>query len=176
MITTQRGLHFIAMREADVLVPYKDGDGYSQGLGRYGVSPDAPEISIEKSFEWFLEDIAERETQLNALLKPTGYDSDFLRSWEWDALMSVLYNAGAGNLRKSAVIPLLANSRFGRAAEALLSVKAPTPGLYGRRLMERDMFLNASYGELGKIKLYNVAPVKGQNTPYEWIDFPTLET
>jgi GH24 family phage-related lysozyme (muramidase) len=168
MKITWNGFCFTLQREACVLVPYPDGEGggYSQGFGHYGVSPDAPTITLDQGFRWAIQDVEERERQLDTLLKVP------VLPCMYDAVFSLLFNWGSGNLRKSDLLAELNQGHYGRAADLITTVKNSTPGLMKRRLSEREIFLNGDYGDVSQFRLYRTRPIKGENTPFEWTDFP----
>jgi hypothetical protein len=90
----------------------------------------------------------------------------------YDAVFSLLFNWGSGNLRKSDLLAELNQGHYGRAADLITTVKNSTPGLMKRRLSEREIFLNGDYGDVSQFRLYRTRPIKGENTPFEWTDFP----
>jgi lysozyme len=165
MRTTERGVRFIAQREAAVLVAYQDGTGHSIGFGRFGVAPDAT-CTIEEAFQWLREDIEEREPQLEKVL------SFHVLPHTWDACISLGYNAGMGALRRSEVIRLLNAGDYPAAGDAFTLIKSHTPGLMKRRLAERAIFLDADYGDLTAFKLWRDDP---RATQPETVNFPPEE-
>jgi lysozyme len=166
MRTTERGVRFIAQREACVLVAYQDGTGHSIGFGRFGVEPDMILIDASQALKMLRHDIEEREPQLEKML------SFHVLPHTWDACISLGYNAGMGALRRSEVIRLLNAGDYPEAGDAFTLIKSHTPGLMKRRLAERAIFLDADYGDLTAFKLWRDDP---RATQPETVNFPPEE-
>ena len=165
MHTTWKGVRLVAQWEADVLVPYQDGKYLSWAFGRNeaGLTGQEEPLTVDRSFQMLLEDITTRERQLSAIVKVPVFDQ------MWDALMSLLYNWGSGNLRDSPLVAALNARRYGEAGELFLESKAHKEGLKRRREHEQRVYWNADYGDQSQFKLYRGNPFA---TEYEMTDFP----
>lgn len=150
-----------------MLVPYRDGKtGYSQGLGHFGVEPNAPAWTPEYAWSVFLDDVKERSRIVANYIKVPMSQS------EEDALVHFYFQAG----NKIEVVAMLINDGEPKEAMAFLLTQNRNesgefrPGLARRRYAERRMFLSGDYGdETVKLKLWRGDP---KTTPVEMIDFP----
>jgi lysozyme len=174
-----QGLAFIAKREGLVTVAYPDGRFYSAGFGHNGpdVKPDST-ISVDGAFELLARDLADREAVVNRVVKT------HLKQHQFDAVLSLYYNAGYGPLAKMAE---LVNKRWmTKAAERFplyCRVRADNPdteaiefvesaGLKKRRIAEQAMFQHGDYGDLSWVPFWDGDPFKTQMQrmplPTEW--------
>lgn len=143
------GVDFIKSWEGLALGAYRDvagvwtiGYGHTQGFrdGRFG--PDAS-ISQAQAEALLAEDLAPREAAVSALCKAA------LNQHEFDALVSLVYNIGAGAFARSTVRRRLeGGDRTGAADAFLMWNKArvggtlrEVRGLTRRRRAERALFL-----------------------------------
>jgi lysozyme len=67
-----------------------------------------------------------------------------LKQNQFDALVSMAFNIGAGGFRGSTVVKRLNARDFGGAADAMLLWRRP-PEIIPRRRRERELFLNGTY-------------------------------
>lgn len=157
----------IARQEALVTVPYPDGKtGYSQGLGHFGVKPDAEPWTVEHSWAVFLDDVKERSRIVG------NYIDVPMNQNEEDALVHFYFQAG----NKIEVVAKLINDGEPKEAMSFLLTHNRNeagefrPGLARRRYMERRMFLFGDYGdETAKLKVWRGDP---HTTAFQLIDFP----
>lgn len=131
-----------------VLKAYKLGDGMiTVGWGhaeRIGHSQFRPgqEISREKAEELLDADIAEAERGLNIILddwKEEGVNVKITQPM-YDAMVSMIFNMGIGNFRKSDFIQLLKRGKYIKAKEKILSTNVTYPGHVPRRQKESELF------------------------------------
>jgi lysozyme len=67
-----------------------------------------------------------------------------LKAHQFDALVSLAFNIGAGGFKRSTVARCLNQGDFHGAADAILMWKKP-PELLPRRRRERELFLTGKY-------------------------------
>lgn len=117
------------------------------GFGRTrGVSSSTPRCTREQAMLWLTEDVGEAAAAVSLwsekLKKPLAQN-------EYDALVSLVYNAGAGALRGTEIderITAGARTSAGNAFTAWHYARGvPSVGLFKRRVAERAMFLYADY-------------------------------
>lgn len=169
MKTSYQGRCFIAAREACVLVPYGDGDNFAIGFGHNdpALTKDSPAITIEQAWAQFAADLVPRELVVNStVIVP-------LKQHEFDALVSLYYQAGTAALRavairlstgdvQGAMVELLSHNRDHSHSEFRL-------GLAKRRLLEATLFQTGDYGDISMMKLWRGDPHAG---PPELVPFP----
>jgi len=178
------GAHFIARREAIVLVPYRDGmmidpkdptrqdkvERWSVGMGSLAKhGGQTRPISVKQSFQQFHKAVRTRE---QAVLWALG-----LRIWfrspvpvlqqHVDAAFSLYYQGGSDGLK--AVGALVRAGRMQEAADEFLKWDMDAEGvrkkgLLARRELERTLFRAGDYGELNPVRLYRGDP---KTTPFE---------
>lgn len=147
MRTSQNGIDLIKSFEGLELIAYPDpgtgGDPWTIGWGHTGseVVPGLV-ITLAQAEQILQSDIQRFEPRLNALLKVSANQN------QWDALMSFIYNLGAGNLASSTLLKLLNAGDFAGAADQFLRWNKAAgnvlPGLTARRAAERALFLEAA--------------------------------
>jgi lysozyme len=120
-------------------VPYQDAAGvWTDGFGNTeGVKP-GQRTTVRKGFKKLIEHVVKIETALKNYIK---HD---LTQYEFDALVSFVYNIGVGAFARSTLLRLLNRGdiwgatqefeRWNRAGGRIL------PGLITRRQRERDLF------------------------------------
>lgn len=147
-----KGLDFLVAQEG--FIPYAYND--SQGHATFGVGHllhHGPVTAADRA-EWgtkakpkpralvlrvLRKDLAERfEPAVRESIKTQLMQNQF------DALVSMAFNIGAGGFRGSTVVRRLNERDFGGAADAMLLWRRP-PEIIPRRRRERDLFLNATY-------------------------------
>jgi lysozyme len=164
MRTSDKGLIAIARHEGLIPAPYLDVAGvWTFGIGHAetaGTPPNPSQMprgmpadidaAIRQSFALFRARIGLYEDAVNrAVTVP-------LRPHEYDALVSLCYNIGAGGFQRSSVVRHMKNGHRERAADAFLAWNKArvdgelraVPGLTARRKEERIMFLESQYGRL----------------------------
>lgn len=148
MKTSSAGLNIIKKWEGIRLVAYADpatgGEPYTIGYGhtsRAGPPPVKPgmRISSKEAISILQTDLNVFENGVSNLLKRPATQAQF------DAMVSLTYNIGLGNFKKSTVLRKFNAGDFSGAAEAfMLFVKANgkvMQGLINRRNEERELFL-----------------------------------
>ena len=147
-----KGLDFLVVQEG--FIPYAYND--SQGHATFGVGHllhHGPVTAADRA-EWgtkakpkpralvlrvLREDLAERfEPAVRESVKTQLMQNQF------DALVSMAFNIGAGGFRGSTVVKRLNARDFGGAADAMLLWRSP-PEIIPRRRRERELFLNGTY-------------------------------
>jgi lysozyme len=143
MHTSQKGLDLIKSFEGLRLSAYKcPADVWTIGFGTTaGVKPGQT-ITKERAEELLRDDVARFEAQVLRLVKVP------LTQGQHDALVSFVYNLGAGNLSNSTLLRLLNSGDYkGAAAQFDRWTKAggkTLAGLVRRRAAERALFEGAS--------------------------------
>jgi lysozyme len=131
-----------------VLTPYKLGDGMiTVGWGhaeRIGNSKFriGQKITREKAEELLAADIAEAERGLNIILDDWKSQGIKVRITQpmYDAMVSMIFNMGIGNFRKSDFIQLVKKGKYEQAAERILTTNVTYPGHVPRRQKESELF------------------------------------
>jgi lysozyme len=141
MTLSAAGLDAIARREGFSAKRYRDADGYSIGYGHF--------IKVGESFA----EPMEQTTARMLLLHDSNTAADAVRAYvnvplsqnEFDALVSFVYNVGAGAFRTSTLLRLLnAGDYSGAAAQFDRWNKSQgdiLPALIARREQEKNQFL-----------------------------------
>lgn len=157
METSRLGILFIAKAEALVLSAYQDGEHCSIGFGHNDPNLEEGEkITAKQAFALLKSDVKKREPELAKLLKGA-----MVPQRQWDAMMSLLFNRGAGVARH--VTNLVVKGKVKEASEefenwGVTSKGVSRPGLYARRLKERDIFDSGDYGDLGEVLYWTGNP------------------
>ena len=144
MKTSEKGLQFIRREEGERLTAYADIIGvWTIGVGHTGAVDDKPVakgmvISADKSRELLSADLLKFESAITRLVKVP------LKQYEFDALVSLVFNIGETNFARSTLLKKLNANDFKGAAEQFLAWKnaggRPVQGLLNRRKREKDMF------------------------------------
>lgn len=141
MKTSEEGKRFIKEKEGLRLEAYRCSGGVlTIGYGHTaGVIPGM-KIDLAQAEKIFLNDLEQKaECVVNRLVKVP------LTQGQYDALVSFVFNLGAGNLMKSTLLKLLNAGDYTGAAEQFerwnKSGGKVTPGLVKRRAEEKQMFL-----------------------------------
>jgi GH24 family phage-related lysozyme (muramidase) len=154
MHVSQRGLDLIARFEGTVLHAYNDPAGHcTVGVGHllhhgnctsddyrvFGTSEN-PRLTRDKAMQLLALDVTSREAAVDRLVRVR------LNQNEFDALVSFVFNVGAGNFEESTLLRLLNDGRRREAADQFgrWVFGAPgqkLPGLVTRRAAERELFL-----------------------------------
>ena len=149
LTTSAAGRQFIAQQEGQRLTAYQDSVGvWTIGVGHTSVAgpptvTQGLQIAAEESDQILARDLKRTEQAvLSAVRVP-------LAQHEFDALVSLCFNIGAGNFAKSSVLrDLNAGNRSAAADAFLMWDKAGghvLPGLAKRRQRERNLFLTGQY-------------------------------
>lgn len=99
-------------------------------------------ITEEKAQELFDEDIKEAEAGLNRIFeewKEKGINIQVNQDM-YDAMVSMIFNMGIGNFRKSEFIQLVKHNKLKEAKEKILTTKVNYPGVKKRRQSESEIF------------------------------------
>lgn len=144
MKISDKGLRFIRREEGERLTAYADIVGvWTIGVGHTGVVDGKPvtkgmTITTDKSQELLINDLAKFENAINQLVKVP------LKQYEFDALVSLVFNIGVGAFSRSTLLRKLNANDFKGASEQFLVWKnaggRPVQGLLNRRKREKDMF------------------------------------
>ena len=144
MKTSEKGLQFIRREEGERLTAYADIIGvWTIGVGHTGAVDGKPVakgmvISADKSRELWSADLLKFESAIARLVKVP------LKQYEFDALVSLVFNIGETNFARSTLLKKLNTNDFKGAAEQFLAWKnaggRPVQGLLNRRKREKDMF------------------------------------
>lgn len=144
MKTSEKGLQFIRREEGERLTAYADVIGvWTIGVGHTGTVDGKPVakgmvISTDKSRELLSADLSKFESAISRLVKVP------LKQYEFDALVSLVFNIGETNFARSTLLKKLNVNDFKGAAEQFLVWKnaggRPVQGLLNRRKREKDMF------------------------------------
>jgi lysozyme len=152
MQTSPAGRAAIARREGNVLKAYLDsvgvltiGVGHTSAAGPPKVTKGLT-ITAAQSDEILARDLAGVEASVSSLVKVP------LNQNEFDALVSLVFNIGAGGFKGSSVLRNLNVGNRAGAADAMLAwnkgtvkgKKVALPGLTNRRQEERTQFLRLS--------------------------------
>jgi lysozyme len=136
-----KGAQFIAGFEGFRSHPYRDAVGvWTIGYGHtHGVGPQLAPVSRKRALELLKEDAADAAAAVNKLVRVK------LSQNEFDALVSLVYNIGAGGFAKSTVLRELNRGHRYRAGLAFLmwdkAGGRTLLGLSRRRHAERRLFL-----------------------------------
>lgn len=144
MKTSEQGLQFIRREEGERLTAYADIIGvWTIGVGHTGTVDGKPiakgmVISADKSRELLSADLSKFESAITRLVKVP------LKQYEFDALVSLVFNISETNFARSTLLKKLNANDFKGAAEQFLVWKnaggRPVQGLLNRRKREKDMF------------------------------------
>lgn len=144
MKTSEKGLQFIRREEGERLTAYADIIGvWTIGVGHTGTVDGKPVakgmvIPADKSQELLSADLSKFESAITRLVKVP------LKQYEFDALVSLVFNIGETNFARSTLLKKLNANDFKGAAEQFLAWKNagghPVQGLLNRRKREKDMF------------------------------------
>lgn len=117
---------------------YQDGNGvWTIGYGHtQGVKP-GDRCTTAQAQEWLAQDMATAAHAVNE------YVTVPLTQNQYDALVSLVYNIGAGNFRESTLLRKLNDKDYGGASEQFLAwrrVGSDKSALLPRRSQERTLF------------------------------------
>lgn len=138
---------FVSEFEGLSLTPYKDSGGVPTiGYGTTkGVSMDMPAITKEKAQEWLEWDLKAADSFITKAVKP------LLNINQRVALISFVYNVGAGNFKTSTLLRKLNSNDFNGAAKEfhkwVYAGGKKLNGLIKRRKAESELFLKPLDGE-----------------------------
>jgi lysozyme len=142
MKMSPHGRAVLSQREGRRLVAYRDTRGvWTIGVGHSSEAGTPPPvrpgmtITAAQCDAILRGDLAPREAVLSGWLKRPATQSQF------DAMLSLMFNIGAGAFKGSAVLHLFNEGRLAEAADAFLHFDHPAE-LAGRRKAERAQFMS----------------------------------
>ncbi len=143
MKTSERGIEAIAGYEGVKLEAYPDpgtgGEPITIGVGHTGGVQLGDVITEEQAMQYLTDDLKSAEATVNNNVRVP------MSQHEFDALVSFVFNVGAGNFKSSTLLRMLnIGDRLGAANEFTKWNRAGgriLPGLVARRAAERAMFL-----------------------------------
>jgi GH24 family phage-related lysozyme (muramidase) len=169
---TEKGLAFVATREAIVLTAYPDSHMLAVGMGQNDPAlKPGDTITLEQAIALYLHEM-ERISRFLEML----FSSVTLLPQHWDALGSATYNCGTGTMRNNtaligAVIDYRDNpdDRHKRDLAAFELVQMhpadkPIPFNLSRRCREALVFTAGDYGDVSTVQLWP-AGKSPKNTP-----------
>lgn len=133
------GLAMLQGLEGFSSTPYADHKGYSIGYGHL-IQPgeDLTYVTQEQAVQLLAQDVAGAQAAVAAAVR-VGLSQN-----QFDALVSFVYNVGAGAFRSSTLLKLLnAGDYAGAAAQFprwINASGAPSPALVARRGQEQNLF------------------------------------
>jgi lysozyme len=144
MKTSERGRQLITTFEGEILHGYFDPVGIpTVGVGHV-ILPGEPykvgkAVTRAESQRLLAQDLAKFEAEIDRLVRAP------LNQNQYDALVSLVFNIGAANFKKSTVLRKLNQKDYQAAADAFVlwakSGGHVLPGLLKRRKRERSLFL-----------------------------------
>lgn len=150
MRTSEQGREFIKREEGLELEVYPDGAGLmSVGYGHLLTEDDnvGMKITLEEAEEFFDQDIQAAE---DAVTKRVTVP---LEQHQFDACVSLCYNVGAYNFKRSTLSKLLNGGDLEGAANEfkrwVFASGKRLKGLERRRARELDLFVDGEYGSTG---------------------------
>lgn len=146
-VVTQEALELIKSFEGCELTPYKCsanvptvGYGATTGLDGLAVVLGSPAITKMEADTLFARDIARFSESVRSLVKVE------VNSNQFSALVSLAYNIGSGNLKKSTLLKKLNKGDYKGAADEFPKWRRARgkvlQGLVRRRELERNLFLS----------------------------------
>lgn len=152
MKTSDRGIASIRAKESIRLTAYQcTGGVWTIGWGNTFYEDGRPvkkgdTISRQRADELFLHKLSEFEGHIKTLVLDKGVK---LEQYEFDALVSFIYNIGPGQFSTSTLLKHLLKNDKKRAAAQFqrfnISGGKYTVGLQNRRVEETEMFLGVGY-------------------------------
>lgn len=155
MKTSNQGKNLIKEAEGLRLDAYKCPAGVPTiGWGHTKGVKMGQHITVQQAEDLLVEDIAPIERLLNAL-------KINFRQEQFDALVSWIFNLGAGNFKSSTMYKLiLADARDEEITDSLIrwtySGKQQLPGLMKRRVAEANLFIGYERYKVNKDKINKV--------------------
>lgn len=140
------GIELLKEFEGLRLKAYQDSVGvWTIGIGHTKDVKAGDVITYQQAINFLYQDIKEAETAVNRMVRVF----DVLTQNQYDALVSLVYNIGAGNFQNSTVLRETNRRNFNLAADAfrrfnkgrVKGVLVELKGLTRRREAERNLFL-----------------------------------
>ena len=149
MNISKDGIEFIKAREGFRAVPYNDTAGNPTiGFGHKVLKGEHfGSIGSLEATSLLLKDLDFPISVINNAVEV------HLEQYQFDALCSFVYNAGAHAFGTSTLLKALNEEKYGEAANEILKwcyetkngTKSRNEGLYRRRVAERELFLTGKY-------------------------------
>ncbi len=121
--------------------PATGGEPWTIGVGHTGGVKPGDVCTDQEALDWLREDCAEAEQAIDELVEVE------LTQNQRDALISFVFNLGAGNFRNSTLLKLVNSGQFDAAAQQFSRWSKANgkkiAGLLRRRKAEADLFLLA---------------------------------
>lgn len=134
----QSTIDLVKSLEGLSLTPYKDAGGYSVGYGHFLGNEPGPKITREKAEQYLLADLGIAAKVINEAVRVK------LSRNQFDALVSLVFNIGSSNFRKSTLLKRLNSGDYTEAAQQfrvwINSGGQQNVGLIRRRKTERELF------------------------------------
>lgn len=140
MNISQSGIDLIKGFEGYSDKPYLDTAGvWTIGFGHTeGITRHTPPITKEQGEKLLIADLADAETAVNRLVDVP------LSQNQYDALVSLVFNIGAENFRKSTLLRMINTGQHHKAPEQfkrwVFAGGQPSEGLAKRRLQESALY------------------------------------
>lgn len=132
-----------------VLTAYKLGDGmvtigygHAEPIATTKLIPNKTKISKDQAIDLLIEDIKEAQGQLDDILndwKSQGIKMHITQGM-YDSMISMIYNMGIGNFRKTDFIQYVKQGKYKTAAEKIKDTMISYPGHVKRRDKEAKLF------------------------------------
>lgn len=145
MKISQNGIQFIKQREGEEFEAYQDSVGiWTIGVGHTKGVRKGQSITPEQSTKFLLDDLASTEHTINDLVTVP------LTQNQYDALVSLVFNIGGENFRRSTLLRSLNSRQYLSAAGEFVKWNKGTKngkkvvinGLTIRRKKEENLFLS----------------------------------
>lgn len=146
MSISQAGLDMIKQFEGFSPTPYRDATGWSIGFGHYmGSAPTIQSVDLASATDLLIQDTVNADQTVNNNVTVP------LTQNQHDALVSFVYNVGAGNFEKSTLLKLLNQGDYQGAADQFnvwnktrssSGVMMTSATLSARRETEKQLFLS----------------------------------
>jgi lysozyme len=154
------------------------GWGHAERVGQSKLRK-GDKISYEQAEKYLADDIAEAEGYLNNILDKWEADSVDVKldQGKYDAMVSMIFNMGIGNFRKTDFIQLVKQGKYDEAAEKILTTAVSYPGHIPRREMESKMFSGEDNTMLAMKEVRNIIrqvlreSVMGESTEADFIAY-----
>lgn len=132
-----------------VLTAYKIGDGmvtigygHAEPIATTKMIPNKTTITKDQAIDLLIEDIKEAQGQLDNILNAWKKDGLKPRITQgmYDSMISMIYNMGIGNFRKTQFIQDVKNGNYKTASEKIKKTMISYPGHVKRRVKESNLF------------------------------------
>lgn len=184
MQASNKGLQFIAQREACVLTSHRDTTHLAIGFGINDANlVEGVTITFEEAIAAFLKRIEAEEKSLNIIFKDALLDQH-----HFDALLSLQWNIGPtklkGQQRLVSAVEVFCRNKTDKGLRDWAAYQLSHsqfseltgPFNFSRRCREAIMFIGADYGDLSTLKLWPVgtSPRNDPPDPPEIVPMPVF--